>query len=109
MMKSVLAPLQAEGYIFRRFEPFSPKKVGSRKRISIFHGVDLHNRYLLVFAINRRSRVVVKEVKEWLELKSMIEVYCGYAIRINIALVEAPLCSKAAALLESEGWRVVSR
>ncbi len=108
-MKAVLEPLQAEGYIFRRFEPFSLKKVGSRKRISIFHGVDIHNRYLLVFAINRRSRVLVREAKEWLELKSMIEGYCGYAIRINIALIEAPLCSKAAALLESEGWKVLLR
>ncbi|BBG65412.1 hypothetical protein NNO_0709 [Hydrogenimonas sp.] len=108
MLKSLLSPLAERGYIFKKFEPFSPKKVGSRKRISIFHGLDVQNRYLLLFHIKRRSRVSVKDAKEWLELKSMIENYYGHSILINIALVEAPVCSKAKALLESEGWEVLS-
>ncbi|WP_457592328.1 hypothetical protein [Hydrogenimonas sp.] len=108
MMKRILAPLQEKGYIFKRFEPFSLKLVGSRKRISVFHGLDMQNRYFLVFAVKRRSRVLSKDVKEWLELKSLIERERGYPILLNIALIEAPLCSKASALLESEGWKVIT-
>ncbi len=107
MMKSVLNPLLERGYVFRRFEPFSLKAVGSRKRISVYHGLDQQNRYLLVFAVRRRSRVLLKDVKEWLDLKTAIEGYYGHSIMVNFAIVEAPLCSKAKRLLESEGWKVI--
>ncbi len=107
MMKSVLNLLLERGYVFRRFEPFSLKAVGSRKRISVYHGLDQQNRYLLVFAVRRRSRVLLKDVKEWLDLKTAIEGYYGHSIMVNFAIVEAPLCSKAKRLLESEGWKVI--
>ncbi len=107
MLKEVLAPLREKGYILRRFEPFSPKTIGSRKRISIFHGIDIHDRYLLVFVINKKSRVLSREAGEWIELKSLIERYYGYSILLNIALIKAPVCFKAVSLLESEGWKVI--
>ncbi len=108
MMKGILAPLQQKGYIFKRFEPFPLKLVGSKKRILVFHGLDMQNRYFLVFAVKRRSRVLSKDAKEWVELKSNIERYLGYPVLLNIALIEAPICSKASALLESEGWKVIT-
>jgi hypothetical protein len=106
-MKEVLAPLQAEGLLFRRFEPFDLKEVGSRKRIGVYHGVDTKGRYTLVFVVEKKSRVLQKEAKEWLELKKRIEAHYGYPILQNAAIVKAPLCSKAKALLESEGWRLL--
>jgi len=107
MMKAVLEPLQARGYLFKRFEPFALKTIGSRKRIEVYHGIDLKNRYVLVFVVNKKSRVLQKEVREWFDLKVRIENYYGYRILQNIAVIHAPLCSKAKALLESEGWKVI--
>ncbi|RUM45208.1 MAG: hypothetical protein DSY46_03465 [Hydrogenimonas sp.] len=107
MMKAVLEPLQTRGYLFKRFEPFALKTIGSRKRIEVYHGIDLKNRYVLVFVVNKKSRVLQKEVREWFDLKVRIENYYGYRILQNIAVIHAPLCSKAKALLESEGWKVI--
>ncbi len=107
-MKSILTPLQRKGYIFKRFEPFPLKLVGSKKRISVFHGIDMQNRYFLVFAVKRRSRVLSKDAKEWMELGSLIQSHLGYPVLVNIAFVDAPVCSKAKELLESEGWKVVT-
>ncbi len=107
-MKRVLDPLRQKGYIFKRFEPFSPSLVGSRKKIEIFHGLDMQNRYLLLFSVKRKSRILVKDVEEWFELKRRVESYFGYPILINLALIDAPLCSKALRKLESEGWKVIS-
>ncbi len=107
MMKEVLEPLQARGYLFKRFEPFALKTIGSRKRIEVYHGIDLKNRYVLVFVVNKKSRILQKEVREWFDLKVRIENYYGYRILQNIAVIHAPLCSKAKALLESEGWKVI--
>jgi hypothetical protein len=107
-MKEVLAPLGEEGVLFRRFEPFDLKGVGSRKRIGVYHGIDTEGRYILVFDVDRKSRILQKEVKEWLELKKRIEEHFGYTILQPFAIVKAPLCSRAKALLESEGWRVLT-
>ena len=107
-MKSVLEPLRKQGYLFKRFEPFSLKTVGSRKRLGVYHGIDTQNRYVLIFVVEKKSRVLQKEVCEWFDLKKRIEDHYGYSIRQNIALVRAPLCSKARALLEAEGWRVIT-
>ncbi|WP_456450684.1 hypothetical protein [Hydrogenimonas sp.] len=108
MFKEVLEPLQARGLLFKRFEPFSLKEIGSRKRIAVYHGVDTENRYTLVFFIEKKSRILQKEAKEWLALKAKIEAHYGYPIRQVVALVKAPLCSKAKALLEAEGWQILT-
>ncbi|WP_456485588.1 hypothetical protein [Hydrogenimonas sp.] len=106
-MKSVLEPLQEEDLIFKRFEPFFLGLIGSRKRIRVYHGVDLKSRYLLVFAVDRKSALLKKDIYEWLELKARIESHFGYKILQNIALLRAPLCSSAKTLLKQQGWKVV--
>jgi len=107
MLKSLLEPLRKRGFLFKRFEPFSLKVVGSKKRIDVYHGIDTSNRYFLLFAVKRKSRVLTKDVKEWFDIKKKIEYYCGYAILINIVLINAPICSKAKSLLKEERWRVI--
>ena len=106
-MKEVVETLQKRGYLFRRLEPFALNLVGSRKRLEVFHGVDLQSRYTLIFKVARRSRILRKETAEWMELKRKIEHYYGYPILRTVVLVEAPICSKAVASLEAEGWRVL--
>ncbi len=108
MMKEVLEPLRKNGLLFRRFEPFDLKTVGSRKRIGVYFGVDEEGRYTLLFHVRRKSRVLRKDVQEWMELHERIEAHYGHPILRNVALIEAPLCSKAKTLLESEGWDVVT-
>jgi hypothetical protein len=108
MMKAVLEPLQAKGFLFKRFEPFPLRTIGSRKRIAVYHGVDLQNRYTLVFVVEKRSRVLVKEVREWFGIAAKIEAYFGYRILQNVVMLDAPICSKAGALLEAEGWSLVT-
>ena len=108
MIKTVVDRLQAEGVLFRRFEPFDLRHVGSRKRLRVFHGIDERQRYALVFFVRRKSRILQADVREWLELKERIEAYFGYAVWQNIAILQAPLCSRARALLEGEGWRLFS-
>ena len=107
MMKEILEPLTGSGLLFRRLEPFDLKTVGSRKRIGLYFGVDEEGRYTLLFHVRRKSRVLRKDVREWMELREKIEAHFGHPILRNVALIEAPLCSKAKALLESEGWLVI--
>jgi hypothetical protein len=106
-MKEVLTPLQSEGLLFRRFEPFSLKEIGSRKRMRVYHGVDMAGRYTLVFSVKKKSPVLEKEAREWLALKRRIEVYYGYPILQVVAMIAAPMCFKAQTLLRSEGWRLL--
>ena len=107
MMKAVLEPLRQNGYIFKRFEPFSLRLVGSKKRIDVYHGFDIANRYFLLFVVNRKSKILQKDIKDWFKIKQRIERYYGYAIKINIALINAPLCTKAKSLLLEKGWKII--
>ncbi|WP_456381612.1 hypothetical protein [Hydrogenimonas sp.] len=102
-----MEPLRTGGFLFRRFEPFDLKTIGSRKRISVYHGVDIDDRYTLVFVVKKKSRVLQKEVREWFDIGARIERHYGYRILRNIVLLDAPICSKARALMEAEGWRIV--
>ena len=107
-MKAVLEPLGNKGFLFRRLEPFDLKRVGSRKRIGVYCGVDEAGRHTLVFHIRRKSRLLSAEAKELIALKAAIMQACDYEKCQCLAVVEAPLCSKAAGLLEADGWKIVT-
>jgi hypothetical protein len=50
--------------------------------------------------------VLRKEVQELMMLHEKIEKYIGAAIKKKYMIIRAPLCSKAKALLEEQGWNV---
>jgi hypothetical protein len=107
-LKTVVERLAAEGRLFRRLEPFSPAEVGSRKRIALYRGVTTDDRYALIFHVRRKSRILRKEVASWLALRQRVEAHWGHPAGFVAAVVEAPLCSKAAAILKEDGWVVVA-
>lgn len=106
-MKTMLSRLGGRGWIFRRLEPFSLKQLGSRKRIDVWHGVDLTGHYVLVFQVAKKSRILQSEVEEWFLLANRIEQFFGYAIKKRLVLIEGPLCSKAKAKMEEAGWLIL--
>jgi len=107
-MKELLAQLRSENLLFRRLQPYDLRRIGSRKRIAAFLGVDLEGRYTLVFHVERKSRFGRKEAVVLRTLHHAIESAEGHAIRRCFAIIHAPLCSKAKKDLEEEGWHIVS-
>jgi len=105
-MKEVVELLAQNNIIFKTLNPLPPKAIGSKKRIDIYLGVQLNNYYTLIFSIQRKSRVLIKDVQEYQKLHQQLEEYNQSKIYKKYILLDAPLCSKAKAKLQELGWRV---
>ena len=105
-MKQIVEYLQQHKIIFKSLKPISPKELGSRKKITIYLGVDLKGYYADVMVLAKKSRVLRKEAGELMTLHEKLERYIDSSIKKKYIVIDAPLCSKAKALLEENGWTV---
>jgi len=106
-MKNTVERLAGHNIICKKLFPITPKELGTRKKIELYFGVDVDGYYCTVFYLAKKSRVLRKEAGELMELHKRLEKYKDTKIRKKYIWIEAPLCSKAKALMESEGWRFV--
>jgi len=105
-MKEIVEYLQQKNIIFKSLKEIAPKELGSRKKIALYLGVDLKGYYALVMQVEKKSRILRKEAAELMALHEKLEKYIDSRIMKKYIIVKAPLCSKAKALLEENGWRV---
>lgn len=105
-MKTIVEYLQKKQIIFKSLKEVTPKELGSRKIIGIYLGVDLKGYYANVMQVEKKSRVLRKEVTELMLLHDKLEKYIDSSIKKKYIIIKAPLCSKAKALLEEYGWKV---
>jgi hypothetical protein len=103
-MKSIVERLGAHAIVCKKLTPITPKRLHSRKKISLYVGVDLDGYYCSVMVLAKKSRVVRKEAEELFVLQGRLEAHVDAAINKKYVWVDAPLCSKAKALMEQEGW-----
>jgi hypothetical protein len=105
-MKNLVDYLQKKQIIFKSLKEISPKELGSRKKIDIYVGVDLKGYYADVMHVEKKSRVLRKEVWELMALHEKLEKYIDSSIKKKYIIIKAPLCSKAKAVLEENKWKV---
>ena len=105
-MKKTIDYLQQKNIIFKSFKEIAPKELGSRKKINLFVGVDLKGYYVAVMRVEKKSRVLRKEVGELMVLHEKLEMYIDSKIKKKYILIKAPLCSHAKKMLEENGWKV---
>jgi len=105
-MKRIVEYLQQKSIIFKSLKEISLKELGSRKKIKLFLGVDLKGYYADIIKLEKKSRVLRKEVEELMFLHEKLEKYIDTSIKKKYIIIVAPLCSKAKALLEANGWKV---
>jgi hypothetical protein len=105
-MKALVEYLNQKGMIFKSLKEIMPKELGSRKKLSLYLGVDLKGYYALVMQLEKKSRVLRKEAGELMELHEKVEKHMDSRITKKYILIKAPLCSHAKAMLEENGWKV---
>ena len=106
MMKKIVEYLQNKNLIFKSLKEISPKELGSRKKITLYLGVDLKGYYALILSIEKKSRILKKEALELMALHEKVESYVDTKIMKKYIVIKAPLCSKAKALMEDHKWKV---
>ena len=105
-MKKIVEYLQEKQLIFKSLKSITPKELGSRKKIELYLGVDLKEYYAVVMLVEKKSRVLRKEAEELMLLHEKLEKYIDSSIKKKYMIIKAPLCSKAKAMLEENGWKV---
>ena len=105
-MKKIVEYLHSKKLIFKSLKEITPKELGSRKKIELYLGVDLKEYYTLVMCVEKKSRILRKEANELMLLHEKMEKYIDSKITKKYIIIKAPLCSKAKALLEEQGWKV---
>ncbi len=92
--------------IFTSLDVVDPQVLHTRKKLSIFSGVDQKSFYHLIFRMEQKSRFLRKNVDEIIDLCKSLEQHVNHAYKYKHLLINAPLCSKAALLLNENGWKV---
>ncbi|HIP50826.1 MAG TPA: hypothetical protein EYG94_01960 [Campylobacterales bacterium] len=105
-MKEIVDFLQEKKLVFKSLSPIEVKNLGSRKKINIYLGVDLKKYYACILHINKKSRILKKEALELMALHEKLEVLKDSKINKKYIYIQAPLCSKAKALMQEEKWTV---
>ncbi len=105
-MKEIVDILQEKKLLFKKLTPIDVKTLGSRKKISIYLGVDLKKYYACIIHISKKSRILSKEAVELMEFHKKLEEYNDSKINKKYIYIEAPLCSKAKALFKEAKWVV---
>ena len=105
-MKEIVDYLQEKKLVFKSLTSIEVKSLGSRKKINIYLGVDLKKYYACILHINKKSRILKKEALELMLFHEKLEVLNDSKIKNKYIYIQAPLCSKAKALMEEEQWTV---
>lgn len=98
-MKQIVEYLQKKNIIFKSLKEILPKELGSRKKVSLYLGVDLKGYYALVISLEKKSRVLRKEAEDLMGLHEKVEQYIDSKVSKKYIIIKAPLCSKAKAML----------
>ncbi|CAA6821308.1 MAG: Unknown protein [uncultured Sulfurovum sp.] len=105
-MREIVDFLQTKKLVFKSLTPIELKSLGSRKKINLYLGVDLKKYYSCILHINKKSRILQKEALELMLLHEKLEVLNESKIHKKYIYIQAPLCSKAKALMEEAKWTV---
>lgn len=105
-MKELVEYLNTKNIIFKSLREITPKELGSRKKISLYLGVNLKGYYALVMQLEKKSRVLRKEAAELIGLHEKVERHIDSKVTKKYIIIKAPLCSHAKKMLEESGWKV---
>ena len=105
-MKEIVEYLKNKNIICKTLREILPKELGSRKKIEIYTGTNLTGYYCSVMLLEKKSRLLRREAGELMDLHEKLEAYRDTKILTRYIRIRAPLCSKARALFEENGWKV---
>ncbi len=99
--------LLSKNLIFKKLKPIDLKALGTRKKIAIYQGVDLHSNYAAIFYIVQKSRFLRKNADDIESLFEKLKLLQDHNFKKKILLYDMPFCSKAKALMKERGWRLI--
>lgn len=86
----------------KEYLQLDPKSMNIRKKLSLYK-----KDQELLLHITQKSRVLQKDVEGFEDILSKVEENQNIKFKDKVIMIEAPLCSKAKAKLETLAWKVL--
>lgn len=102
----VVDSLRKKGKIYKKMQEVSPKELGIRNKIKIYKATDTNGYFWAIFAVNQKSRLLMKDVHKFEEIYAKLSVYCDHNFKHKVLFIDAPLCSKAKEAFKTQGWKI---
>ena len=77
-------------------------KINTKKKIKAYIGVNLKNEYCFILVVDRKSKLLSKDIKDLLEF---VPSKINFRYKKKILITDALICKKAKEMLSS--WRVL--
>ena len=97
-MKEILDLLIKNKIICKKLEEI---KLNTKKKIKAYLGINTKNEYCFILIVEKKSRLLKKDIEELLKFVPEI----NFRYKKKILITKAPICSKAMELLKD--WRVL--
>jgi len=106
-MNIIVNSLQKNGHLFKTLEEVTPKELGIRNKIVIYSAFDIRKKSYAVLHVTQKSRILQANVSVFEDIVRKLSKYIGTPIEFKIIKIDSPLCSKAKAVLEKNGWKLI--
>ena len=107
-MKEIVELLRSNGMLFKKLAPVDKKLLGTRKKIDIYEGVDLHSNYTAIFYLRQKSRFLRKNADDLESLFEKLKILHDHNYKKKLLLYDMPFCAKAQVLMKERGWRLIN-
>jgi len=105
--KSVVDFLNTKNIVLCTLNEIDLSMLNTRKKIQIFSGVTEKRYYISIFIVRQKSRFLIKNAKEIVDLKKRLEDFSNHIYRNRLLVITSPLCTKAKSFLKTEGWKII--
>ena len=105
-MKELTNYFTNKNIIFKQIDPITPKEIGSRKKIGIYHATSVKKEFYAIFIIDGKSRFLRKNADDLMILSERLSSHLDHNFKRKVLIISSPLCSKAKAYLEENKWSV---
>ncbi|MGB1226540.1 MAG: hypothetical protein ACPG9K_01520 [Poseidonibacter sp.] len=105
-MKELTNYFTNKDIIFKQINSITPKEIGSRKKIGIYHATSIKKEFYSIFIVDAKSRFLRKNADDLMALNDTLSKHLDHNFKKKILLISSPLCSKAKAYLKENKWSV---
>jgi len=106
-MKEVVETLLNKKIICKRLNLINNSNHNIRKKISIYEGVTIKGYNIIIFYIEKKSRILQKEILSYEELLEKLKKELDRNFKIKTLIINAPFCSKAKNLAKELKWKII--
>lgn len=105
-MKELTNYFTKKDIIFKQIDETTPKELGSRKKIGIYHATSVKKEFYAIFIVDAKSRFLRKNADDLMTLCETFSSHLDHNFKRKVLLISSPLCSKAKAYLKENKWSV---